>query len=337
MKKQHYEIQDNAELLNKQNVIFIYGEEAFLKDRMVALALSRILDARARALDFVQLFCSESSSASSILEELEMMPFLSEKRIVLAKDMDKLRLDEKKKIAAYCADASPCSILILTAEKPDMRTAAYKQIMNKALAIECKKPRYDKDMLNFLRGEIKTRKLTMNADTLQLFSRYLQMDFQTASNEIDKLVIMAQGKHSISMDMVRECVGKSRQYSVFEFQNAMGDKNIKAASYVLENILQADEKGGIYLISILSRFFYIIWRINAYRQKNYGDSEISTQYLKDITPYFRKDYLAYARNFSLISIRKIFNYLLQSDTEMKTSDTKHTIIMSVLVFRICRG
>ena len=67
-----------------------FGEEEFLIQEAVELIINKVVDPGARDFNFNSLYCRDTP-ASEIVNLCQTLPFMSEKRLVIAKDIDALQ------------------------------------------------------------------------------------------------------------------------------------------------------------------------------------------------------------------------------------------------------
>ncbi len=310
----------------------IFGADEFQKEQVLKYIKKSLITKETEDFDF-SFFYGNETSGEEIIEQLEMIPFMSEHRLVILKDYDKLKKSDLELLSDYCSNQNDSTILVLTAVKPDMRLALSKKIKKQGILIECKAPYSPRDIVTWLNRELVAENIRMEGRAISLFSQIIETDYQIASNELDKLLIFIGERKNITYEDVMKCVGNSRVNSIFEFQNAIGGIDKIKSFKILENMINNKEV-LVFIIVMLNRFFIIIWKIQALRVRRHTDREISANYLKEITPYFRKDYLNYSKNFTRKSLIKIFNALTETDFQIKSTNIEERILATMLLEKI---
>jgi DNA polymerase III subunit delta len=331
----HYEFLRKFPDQKPQSVYYIFGPENYLKDIVLKEISGRFKSPGSEDFDSIILH-ADTNSAVNALEQLEMMPFMAKFRFVVLKNFDTMKTSDKLLIAEYIQNPVPTSILVLTAEKIDERTKANKMISEKVIKIICRSPYSSAHILNWLNAEIRKKQILMDNDSKELFTRSIELDYQLAANELEKLIIYTKGKNSITIEDVNETVGKSRTNKVFDLQNEIGKRNLEKSLTILENMI-ANNESAVFVIIMLSTFFRTLWRVKALQKSNLSNSEIENRYLPEIFYKFRKDYIIFARNYSKVTIKEIFSLLLQADIDAKSLNLKDEIILEILVYKICKN
>ncbi|MFC1887523.1 DNA polymerase III subunit delta, partial [Candidatus Cloacimonadota bacterium] len=233
---QHFEFFKLSRNLKPAPCFFLFGSEYFLKDKILEILLKKFSDKESEQFDTVKLYADETNSAN-IIEQLEMNSFLSDFKLIIVKNFDKLTNKDKDAIAQYLKNPVETSILILDSEKLDKRVNSYKIITQNSISIQCRSPYGVQDILAWLRNELSGKNIRMDHETANLFANYIEPDYLVASNELEKLIIASKNKHIITREDVAECVGRSKSNSIFDLQNALGRKDLKSSLIILENLL----------------------------------------------------------------------------------------------------
>jgi DNA polymerase-3 subunit delta len=336
MKKKSSSIQA-YEFLRKTSKItsllyLVYGPDEFQKEQVLSYIKKSLVTKETEDFDFTSFYGNETSG-EEIIEQLEMIPFMSKYRLIFLKNYDKLKKADLELLSSYCNSQNDSSVLVLTAVKPDMRLGLSKKIKKQGILIECKSPYSPRDIASWLNKELSQIKIKMESRAISLFSQIIETDYQIAKNELDKLMIYIGNKKTITYEDVLNCVGNSRVNSIFEFQNSIGNMDKIKSFKILDNLINNKEV-LVFIIVMLNRFFIIIWKIQALRVRHHSDQDISSNYLKEITPYFRKDYLNYSKHFSRKSLIKIFQALTETDFQIKSTNIEEKILSTILLERI---
>jgi len=164
-------------------------------------------------------------------------------------------------LAEYISDPNPTSKLLMTADKIDKRKKSNKQIMNDCISVVCNLPQSSKNLFGWLSKEMRAKNVKMDAAARNLFIESVELDYQIASNELEKLIIKTNGR-SITLKDVQQTVGYSRTHNVFELQESVGKKNIAEVMNNIENLLQ-NKESEVFIIVMITNFFLQMWEIKA--------------------------------------------------------------------------
>jgi len=129
-----------AGLSELKQVYLIYGAE----DLLLEQALSRLkrMVGEVADLDFnMDAFDGESVNADDVVAACNTLPFVSERRLVIVKNVDKMARDGQEVLAQYAADPAPTTVLVLVAVKLAKNSRLFKTIDKMGGASEYAAPR----------------------------------------------------------------------------------------------------------------------------------------------------------------------------------------------------
>lgn len=321
----------------KSRVFFITGNDTYQRDKCISILKEEYIIAGTEDFDSITLYGS-SCGDNEVIEQVESLPFMAKFRFVLLKEVENLKKKQLELLTEYFKNPSKTTIFVLTSEKIDNRTAFARALNSVAVVVECKKPYNNAALLSWLDQELRTRRIKMDYAAKNLLANNIELDYLAAENELNKLELYTHASGEILLSDVEAVLGSSRDSTIYDLQRALGSKNLQKSMTVLENMLASEEANsiGVMLVAMLNRYFLTIWKIAAYRKMNYRDHEILQQHLHEIFYSFREEYLSAARKYNLGSLRVIFHYLLQADTELK-SINMHRTTLFLLIYRICNA
>ncbi|MCD4829948.1 MAG: DNA polymerase III subunit delta [Candidatus Cloacimonetes bacterium] len=317
------------------NCYLFWGEDGLSQRRLEAMVRQEALAKGSEDFDLTVFYGAETK-AEQIIEQLAMLPMLSPKRVVVVRGADEMRADEGKRLLPYIENPSPSVVLVLTAGKIDQRRVLWKGVMKHAESVRCTPPWEPRDIERWLQGEIRNSGYSVDRDALSLFAGSVELNYETAWQEWEKLKLYVGERRRITTDDVTASLGQLRTFSVYELQDALGSRNLKRGMEMLENILSAGES-PVFVVAVLTRFYHVVWRIHALRGHNLNEQEVRQRALRGIMPRFQDRYMTAARNIGPDSIRRVFEALYDTDAALKsTGDRLDRFLAEIMVWRLCR-
>lgn len=325
----------NFQSFRKNRIFFLHGNDSFLKDQIIDTVRKNFTTDRKDEFDTMT-FYGDSSRAVDIVENLEMQPFLSPFKFILVKNFDSFKKSDKDIISQYCKAPLKTSVLVIIADKVDNRTSLMKTISQNGVICECKKPYNSASLLRWLDSELKMRKVSMNRQAKNFFVNNLELSYQAAANELEKLFLFTHGRQVYTLEDVEQTLGAYRENNIYDLQRAIGSRNITQSHRILQNMLASEESNniGVMLVSMLTRYFLVLWKINIYRQNNYSDREIVQNQLSEVFYSFREEYISASHSYSIPELRKVFSCLLKADTDLKSINI-HDTTLFLLIHKVC--
>ncbi len=97
-----------------------FGEEEFLIQEALDLIIKKVVDPGASDFNFNSIYCRDTP-ASEVVNLCQTLPFMSEKRLVIAKDFDALKAADLEAVVAYLKEPSPSTCLVMVAAMEDTK------------------------------------------------------------------------------------------------------------------------------------------------------------------------------------------------------------------------
>ncbi|MBK8700130.1 MAG: DNA polymerase III subunit delta [Saprospiraceae bacterium] len=183
----------------------------------------------------------------------------------------------------------------------------------------------------------KQKGIAMDDKIAQMLADYLGNDLSKIANEVDKLAIGVSKGSKLTIEMVQDQIGISKEFNVFELQKALGEKN-RAKSFLIARYFANNPKENPIQLTVINLFNYFQKAMIAVQ--NLGDGDAVLQKKLGLTSsFFVKDYKQVARNYSLDKLREILLIIRSVDLESKGVYNKSKDdgqLLTELVFNILR-
>ncbi len=122
----------------------------------------------------------------------------------------------------------------------------------------------DNQLEEWAQGMIKSHGLTINRDALKLLTIHIGNDLSRMVNEVEKLSLNLNKRKNITENDIENYVGISKEYNVFELQNALSAKDLAKAINIIQYFSANPKAGPIQMIlPALYSYFSKIYSIYA--------------------------------------------------------------------------
>lgn len=318
-------------------VYFLAGEEPFLlEDSLKRIEKVINTDDLNR-----EVFQATECSGNDILNSVETLPFLTDKRIVILKMANKLKNDDFKiitKIIENPVDTS-CFIIIFP-EKIKNSTSKRKDLIalceksDTCYCVDCKKL-YEKDVKNFIQEEFNIRGKNIEPDVVQQIINDTGLDLQNVSNEIEKISLyLGKDKKNITVEDFVKISGFTKEINIFMLTNSIEEKNLKYSLFIVEQMLKTGESAIGLLSTISGAIRKMLMAKSLMEEKNYT-SQDALNYVR-VYSYFQYKYAANLSKYSLVHLKKCLKEILKTDIALKTGKTDDKSAIENLVLFICK-
>jgi len=149
------------------------------------------------------------------------------------------------------------NFLIITTDIVDRRRTLYKAIKDNGMIVDCSVPkgstRADKAVQNAMLNEQMQTVLSkygkkMDGMAYQALCEMTGFDLRTLKNNLEKLASYTGSRSSITIDDVRSVLKRTRKDPIYEFTNAVSNRNMEASLFYMDSLLSE----GLFSLQILS-------------------------------------------------------------------------------------
>ena len=309
---------------------FFYGDEPFLIQELQDILLERALAPHER--DFnLDIAYGLDTDAHHVLALCAAWPVMSERRVVIVRDFDKLK--DNRLFKNYAEQPNPSAVVVLACgSKPNLSMHPYRALRQRGAAMESK-PLYSNKMPAWIKQRAKKHGYDIGPEAAQMLADYTGTDLGGVVRELEKLGTYIGERKKISADDIVRASGHSRELNVFELQKAIGERRNKDAFRIMERMLQraSNERGeAIMIVSVLNAWFMKLLKLSACRP-SMPRQEIARHI--GVSPFFVKEYQSSLRHYGAPAIRRAFAVLLATDYELKGGSARSERLVMTLMLR----
>lgn len=333
-------------------IYFLSGEETHYIDVISDYIEHHVLEEADREFNQTVVY-GKDVDLSGVLGLAKQFPMMSEYNVVIVKEAQNLKELNKsasgdedggsktssntatQQFLHYIGHPQPSTILVFCFRNKtiDKRSAIAKALQKSAVFLESKKL-YDNQVPEWIGSYVKEKKYTIGPKATFLMAEFLGNDLGKIANEINKLLIsLPQGKE-ITPELVQENIGISKDYNVFELQDALAKKDVLKANRIV-NYFAANEKEhpAPMILVTLYGYFTKVLRFHFLQDK----TKFAAAQALGVNPFFVDGYAKAAANYSAAKLKQIFSYLKECDLKTKgveNSSIPNGELLKELVFKI---
>ncbi len=254
-------------------VYFLHGEESFFIDEVTKVFENDILNESEKSFNFSVLYGKENDFRA-VRDNASRFPMMASHQVIIVKEAQEMKsLNELK---GYVEKPTPTTILLICYKhkKYDMRSAFGKALKANALVLECKKL-YDNEIPKWTKNYISSIGYTIDDSALELLSEHLGSNLSKIANELEKLSINVPKGTMITPQLIQDNIGISKDYNVFELQEALGNKNTLKTHRIIKHFSTNTKKYPLMMtLASLYGFFSKLYIAAAYARSS--DLEMAT-------------------------------------------------------------
>jgi DNA polymerase III subunit delta len=321
-------------------VYLLHGEEPYFIDLVSNFVEHKLLSEAEKGFNQTVLY-GKDTDVMTVLNAAKRYPMMAEYQVVLVKEAQEMKWgkddDDKKTInplLSYLENPLPSTILVFCYKyvKFDKRKKTYKAIDKNGVVFESAEL-YDSKVPAWIESYITQKGYKISQQATYVLAEYLGNDLSKIANELEKLMLNISAGQEITLDLIQNNIGISKEYNVFELQTALGKKDVLKVNQII-NYFEANPKSNPMVL--------VLGNLN-----NYFSKVLAYHYVKDkspnnlarelgVSPYFIKDYELAARNYDYGKTMSVISYLREYDLKSKgvESNSEDGGLMKELMFKI---
>jgi len=316
------------------NSYFFCGEEEYLKQEAIVLLKKMLIAAEAENFDFGLLY-AEDVSVREVVSLAETHPFMSEKRLIVVKDIDRFVESELKEIIEYLKKSASFTCLVLVSEKvkrEELDKAIYKTISSLCETVMFWRL-FDSEIPTWIEHKMYGAGKAISREAAHYLFGEVGNNLLDLSGEIEKLLIYTADRKQVTLDDVERLIGRSKSESIFDLLRAITQKNLKQSLEILSKLAETGEKPAGILARIAKRLRQIVVAKELLDQKMPPAKIIEEVGLH---PFFDKDFVSQIQHFNREELWNSFHDILQADWEIKVGKKPANLVLELLILNLCR-
>ncbi len=254
----------------------LHGEEPYFTD-VLAKAFERdALDESTKGFNQTLLYGRETSAAQ-VVDASESLP---DDGAVSAGARQggtgPSRLQKTREVPRKAGARSTILVFVYRGKKLAGNTKVYKSIVQHGTVFESK-PLYANQVPKFVADSFKARKRKLDTGVADLLAEYLGTDLVVLNGALDKLLLNVPTDRAVTPEDIETHVGISRQFNVFELQDALGGKDFDRAVRIGYALSQNERENPLPLtIAALFGFFAGMFAIRDVLQRSESEQKEAT-------------------------------------------------------------
>jgi len=315
-------------------IYFLEGEEPYYIDQIADYIENNILDESEKEFNQTILY-GKDTDLISLISAAKRFPMMADKQVIIVREAqeiknltDTINVKIKSKSAKKETEISPLEEYVLKPLSTTVLVICYKyKTLDKRTAIA---KSMDKNAVMFLSEKVREYKLAewigkytnehkikINSKAVQMLADHLGSDLSRIVNELNKLAINKKGDAEITPDDVQQFIGISKDFNIFELQNAIAVKDILKANRITDYFAKNPkehpfEMNLAVLYTYFSKLLFYQTLPDKSAQSIMSQMRVSFNQIKDLETA--------GRNYSLDKLVRIVGYLHEYDMRGKGID-----------------
>lgn len=316
---------------NVKPIYFLMGEEPYYIDKLTEYIEENVLQEHERDFNQTVLY-GRDVTIEDIIGNAKRYPMMADRQVVIVKEAQEL-VRTIDKLESYAENFQETTVLVIAYKYKtlDKRKKLVKLLDKVGLVFESKKM-YENQVGTWIQRVLQGKGYSIEPKANAMLVEFLGNDLSRISNELNKLQIILPKGHTISAKDIEENIGFSKDFNVFELQNALGAKNqlkaYKIAQYFADN---PKDNPMVVTTSLVFSYFVKVLKYHGLKDKNPKNVASAL----GISPFFIKDYDVALKNYPMKKVSAIVAGLRDIDVKSKgvgaNSLSNHDLLKEMLV------
>ena len=293
-------------------IYLLQGDEPYFIDEISNYIEKNVLTESEKSFNQT-LFYGKDTEPQTIVEASLRYPMMAERQVIIVKEAQSLKNIEN--LAFYAAKPMPSTMLVLNYKykKLDSRIKLHKAIEAKGVIMTTSKM-YENQLPSWIAKYLKQTGYTITPQAGQILADSLGADLSKIANELNKLIIAVKDTRQITPEHIEKNIGFSKDFNLFELQDALGNKNIFKANQII-NYLGANPQQNPVQVTIAVLFGYFSKLFAYHFLKDKSEQGV----VKTIGghPFYIRKIITAAKNYSPTKLYEIIGILREYDLKSK--------------------
>jgi DNA polymerase-3 subunit delta len=236
----------------------------------------------------------------------------AERQVVLLKEAQQMK--DVEKLEGYVENPLPSTILVVSykGKTLDGRQKFSKLIKKKGEVFQSKKM-YENQLPGWINGYLHANGFSIKPKALALLVDHIGNDLSRIVNEIEKLSLNLGKEKTITEDEIEKFIGISKEYNIFELQNALSIKDQPKAIRIIQ-YFEANPKAVPVQLILPSLYSYFSKILAVYQMHDKSERAIKPVF--NYNPSLVEQVMETLKNYSFLEMEQVI--LLLHDSNLKS-------------------
>jgi DNA polymerase-3 subunit delta len=304
---------ERADRHKVQPIYALPGDEDFLKRQVLAVLQRLVLGGPGEAFG-LSTHNGDKASWSTIHDELETLPFLAPRRLVVVENADPFVTRHRAALEKYFAKPATTGVLVLDVKSWPATTRLAK-LLDRAATITCKAPTANRLPEWCIQRARSAHDKQLTQPAAQLLVDLVGADMGLLDQELAKLAVFVGEGARIDVGDVDQLVGSSRAESTWKLFDALAAGNPGEALAILDGALDQGEDA----MRILGAFSMQLRRLGQVHRLVQLRRSLPAALEEAAVPPFARRGCEQQLRFLGKRAEHLFDWLLETDLGLKGS------------------
>ena len=279
----------------------------------------------------IQKIDGSNVSYDNLMRSIAAVPFLSEKRLIIIKNFIRDADDKSKEYIEKNFERLPSSSEVVLVEEYEVKKnlGLYKKLEKKKQTVHFP-TRKGFELEKWLLNYSKEKKIPLGLAAAKKLIGTAGNNSWRLTNELEKLDLfrLAKKQSEITSKDIDEMVQTEHNENIFDFIDALGNKNSKLALKYLQSLLFGGKNENYILTMIVFQFRNMLI-VQDLISKGIRGKQLEEE--SELHPFVVSKTVKILKNFDLPQLKRIYYRLQQVDIDIKTGMIEPKIALEKLL------
>ncbi|MBW7838854.1 MAG: DNA polymerase III subunit delta [Chitinophagaceae bacterium] len=215
-------------------IYWLEGPEDFFIDEVMYYAEHNLLTEDQASFNLT-VFYGKDAEWAEVVNACQRYPVFSNRQVVLLKEGQQMR--DLEKLEPYFEKPNEATTFVISykGKTLDGRTRFSKVVRKNGVILTSKKI-YDNQLPAWTNSYVQSKGFKITPKALSLLADHIGNDLSRITNEVNKLIINISPDKPITEEDIEKYIGISKDYNIFELQEALSFKNRAKAIRIVQYI-----------------------------------------------------------------------------------------------------
>lgn len=313
--KEYLDIMKEMKAGNFRPVYLLHGEEPYYIDKISKFIEEHAIEEHER--DFnLNIFYGRDLNIETLLETLKRFPMMAQRQVVILREAQDFK-EKWTDLESYFVQPVESTVFVIDFKykKVDGRLKWVDHAKKNGVLFYSSK-HYDNDLPRVIEELAKSMKYRINPHASHLMAEHLGNDLEKIEGELHKLTINVPLSQEIGVEDVKKHIGISREFSQFDYVDALSERNAAKSFHIAYQIGRNDKNTPMVLvISALYAHFSKVMMYHSLSDKSTANVVRSIPGVR--SPYFAGKLISSAPKYPFLKTAQIIEKLREVDARYK--------------------
>lgn len=273
------------------------------------------------------------AEVGAVIDACLTLPFLTDRRVVVVREVGRWGAEDGARIVAYLADPSPTASLVMVAGGGQLSTKVVNAVKKAGHVLDASKPATSGARRSWLADRLKAAPVVLDAKTAVLLDAHLGEDLARLQGLLDTLRAAYGEGARIGPDELAPFLGEAGGIAPWELTDPLDVGDTDAALRALRRLLEGGGRHPLVVMATLHRHYASMLRLDGADVR----SRDQAAQLLGMSPFPAEKAWKGAKALGSARVAEAIALLAAADLDLRgVSGLPDEVVLEVLVARLSR-